>query len=66
MTPKETRDVLDILGENFSLYLSFKRWVVLKIQSSDIVSDLESPNQITFEGIWLFNAFHAVLIGSIT
>lgn len=42
MTPKETHSVLGILGENFSAYLSLKCIVLLKTQSSEIVSDLES------------------------
>lgn len=49
MTPKETCGALGLL-ENFSLYLHFKCTVLLKTQSSEIVNDLESPNQIAFEG----------------
>lgn len=60
MTPKETHGVLGILGENFSAYLSTKCIVLLKTQSSEVVSDLESPNQIAFEGKWLFNNFNAI------
>lgn len=61
MTPKESCGVLDILGENFSLYISFKCIVLLKTHNSEIVSGLESPNQIAFDGKWLFNNFNAIL-----
>ena len=45
---------------NFSAYLSLKCRALLKTQSSEIVSNLESPNQIAFEGKWLFNIFNAI------